>query len=119
MQYVSLSIHFSEADLPSVARTVANYSSYFSDILRLLSREILSMFLLRKYFIMRAMPILDQVCLEISATRSRTLFDLIFWLEDHFGSHKNFGSREVSAAFAKYVQMFNSGGKHKFSVLRN
>ena len=62
---------------------------------------------------------LDQVYHEVSATRSRTLFDLIFWLEDHFGSHKNFGSRGVSAAFAKYEQMFNSGGKHKFSVLRN
>ena len=63
--------------------------------------------------------VLDQVYHEVSATRSRTLFDLIFWLEDHFGSHKNFGSRGVSAAFAKYDQMFNSGGKHKFSVLRN
>ena len=62
---------------------------------------------------------LDQVYHEVSATRSRTLFDLIFWLEDHFGSHKNFGSLGVSAAFAKYEQMFNSGGKHKFSVLRN
>ena len=62
---------------------------------------------------------IDQVYHEVSATRSRTLFDLIFWLEDHFGSHKNFGSRGVSAAFAEYEQMFNSGGKHKFSVLRN
>ena len=62
---------------------------------------------------------IDQVYHEVSATWSRTLFDLIFWLEDHFGSHKNFGSRGVSAAFAKYEQMFNSGGKHKFSVLRN
>ena len=62
---------------------------------------------------------IDQVYHEVSATPSRTLFDLIFWLEDHFGSHKNFGSRGVSAAFAKYEQMFNSGGKHKFSVLRN
>ena len=63
--------------------------------------------------------LIDQVYHEVSATRSRTLFDLIFWLEDHFGSHKNFGSRGVSAAFAKYEQMFNSGGKHKFLVLRN
>ena len=45
---------------------------------------------------------IDQVYHEVSATRSRTLFDLIFWLEDHFGSHKNFGSWGVSAAFAKY-----------------
>ena len=57
---------------------------------------------------------IDQVYHEVSATRSRTLFDLIFWLEDHFGSHKNFGSRGVSAAFAKYVQMFNSGVNTSF-----
>ena len=61
---------------------------------------------------------LDQVYHEVSVTRSRTLFDLIFWLEDHFGSNKNFSSWGVSAAFAKYEQMFNSGGKHKSLVLR-
>ena len=35
---------------------------------------------------------LDQVYHEVSATWSRTLFDLLFWLEDHFGSQKDFGS---------------------------
>ena len=70
-------------------------------------------------YVFHTVQVLDQVYHEVSATRSRTLFDLIFWLEDHFGSHKNFGSRGVSAAFAKYEQMFNSGAKHKFSVLRN
>ena len=61
---------------------------------------------------------IDQVYHEVSATRSRTLFDLIFWLEDHFGSHKNFGSRGLSAAFVKYEQLFNSGGKHELSELK-
>ena len=41
---------------------------------------------------------LDQIYHEVSATWSRTLFDLLFWLEDHFGSQKDFGWGGVPAA---------------------
>ena len=89
--------------------TPVNIKKILAEIFILVAKKILKV----------RLRIIDQVCHEVSATRSRTLFNVIFWLEDHFGLHKNFGSWGVSAAFAKYEQMFNSEGKHKFSVLRN